>query len=409
MTRIEHLAEYIFNQILIENPGLESLAYRSLDTIDHLDKGVVEFVSGYMQNEANEIVTIEDGEWLELGETLKDNFIYSGKVHQGSLVSVEDKDENPYLINEVFATFVNRPEPVMIISKILGNFVKLKDPITKVVSQNFYMLKRFGWKSKNPIVDLTKVMHKFVPAIRNGFTARKDEIAYGVFNRCAYKILDTNVDGGQVEVASPAGIIIRISPNILRETLAQIATTNVDGDEISIGNIVEIKTAFIDEIMKQAGWDDKNDDNYKTWADVLKAHKARVVDVKGNHAIINFIGENLVDFIRFDFYIFADYLINSSKINYISAKVKDDTEKETKMKEEDALSGPYDLDHFLNKLVKIVKFNNKLDGEHAKCWKVNNELGRLHLEFTNNDKVVFRYAKNPECVEIIGNLVESNF
>lgn len=432
MRRIEDIAEYVFNQILIENPGFESLPYRSLETKEHLQKAVIKWSQAYFldqEGKSFQDLEIAANEWAELAEILKDNIEHKGILSQGSALTIVDSEDNAFIFLEGLES-LHMSSPV--VSKVLGNFVKLKDKLTKFTTKNYYLAKRFessGTKKGIMKLDLNKVQHKFVPALRNKNKFTKGQKVYSVFTGAEFEVV-AEESNGFYEMEGPSGVKVTVNGHNYRESLDQIKTINKDNQVFEIGDFVEIKEIHIHTIMKQAAWDDLKDPDYHIWANVLKAHKAKIVEIRASHVILNFIGANLGDFRDFDFYIHADYIVSNKRnhssyqspyaSNYQNKYVEEDKakkekeeaeekERENKGMEEDRLAGPYDFSDFENKIIRIVKFNKKFNGDMAKVSKVDNQLGRLHLTLENDKKIVFRAGKYPESIELVGEIIVANF
>ncbi len=410
MDRIHDIAEYMFNVILSENPGFKSLAYRLPETLEHLKKGTSEFASNYMQDKYP--IEIFPGEWNELSTIMVDNIQYKGDVSQGTALMVIDKETSVFLHDEKLDEILDDGD--FVVSQVLGNFVRIKNKLTNRVTQYYYLADRFlfATKEKKMDLDLDKVKHKFVPGVKTFMNFASGDKCYSVLTGEEFEVIGAFQN--QLNIKSPSGTMIFASPLMYRSSPDQISVKNKYNEEINLNDLVEVRALEIHKVMKGADWDDIKDPDYHIWANVLKANKAKVVDIQGKNVIVNFIGEKLGDFKNFDFRIFVDNLVAKPSNVAVFPKADDadkwlkEKEEEEEMDKEDLTKGPYDLSEYLNKIVKIVDFNVKIDNEPAHVWKIDNEKGRLHLRYENNSKCTFRISKGKEHLVVVGNLFDSN-
>jgi hypothetical protein len=222
-------------------------------------------------------------------------------------------------------------------------------------------------------------------------------------------------------------------------------TVDKNGANIKLGHLVEIHATRMTEAMEQFGWKlppKEDNEMYKRWllySKILYVIAFRVIDIVGDQLYLKFASapEGFPNLIKnsnlTDIIIMAsakNFVRNYTRepkkpntvIEHITAAQEEDAlgkkkrlEKQREKEEEDfdRSKGPYNLSHFLDKLI-IIKANGvenllSFDGKKGLVKEVDNALGRILIKFEYSAPLYFRESiGESKSIEILSDLVVSS-
>lgn len=443
--------EFIINDI-IDSVGEEVMRDKSGKYLDpeEVEWETDEAIRNHQETSEPELLIPDDK--IEPFRQLLYDYMFSKPLFaQGDLISVKKEFQGTSehyfsMDSDVFS------KGKLTVSKTIGRLVKIKNKSKKATSSAYYLDYWFTKKNTKEDTEVNQVEINKLKELPHMF--RNDIVSMYEDQLTPLTVADIGIGSSLIHKETKISYIVSSINH--QDSLIELHGTEHKGNwhaltdfekpkwsaltkdlqEVEVGNLISPIIGLVDGVMISFGWSTKNESGLNTafykyrQAVVQTTFKVVGIGNKGHVYVVPELGP-LVDILgKEDFCMktLADYFVkdrtkyydklrteNSNQgTQYTYSSFQDNTakrkeEEENRKVEEDKAKGPYKLDKFKNKLVRIRWAGSVLDGDSALVSHIDEQLGRIHLRINEGrkyDTYYFRASQGEDkYIKITGDVI----